>query len=260
MADFLTHILTYKSFLIPLWLIILIFMENSFPAASIPLSIAGYGRSFWKRWGRNFGLAGINIILSRFVVVPVTLFAGTYPFWDRPQTEWYIILLDIIVLDFWIYWWHRANHEVPFLWRFHQIHHRDEFLDASSALRFHWGEVTLSAIVRGLVIMLLAIPVSTVFLFEILVLVSALLQHSNWRLNSSIEKYMMKIVVTPGFHWLHHHAQREDTDSNYGTIFSFWDNIFKSRNRKKRDPLMVIGMPGGKELPFWKLLKRPFVS
>ena len=202
----------------------------------------------------------MNIILSRFVVIPITLFAATHPFWDRPEAEWYIILLDIILLDFWIYWWHRANHEIRFLWRFHQIHHRDEFLDASSALRFHWGEVALSAIVRGLAIMLLAIPVSTVFLFETLVLVSALFQHSNWRLNPFIEKCIMKVFVTPGFHWLHHHALREDTDSNYGTIFSFWDNFFKSRNGKKRDPLMIIGMPGGKELPFWKLLKRPFVS
>ena len=40
---------------------------------------------------------------------------------------------DILLLDLWIYWWHRANHELPFLWRFHAVHHYDELLDTSSA-------------------------------------------------------------------------------------------------------------------------------
>jgi sterol desaturase/sphingolipid hydroxylase (fatty acid hydroxylase superfamily) len=71
---------------------------------------------------------------------------------------WAGFALDLVTLDLWIYWWHRANHELPFLWRFHEIHHLDEFLDTTSAVRFHFGEVLLSTCVRAPLIILLGIP------------------------------------------------------------------------------------------------------
>jgi sterol desaturase/sphingolipid hydroxylase (fatty acid hydroxylase superfamily) len=57
-----------------------------------------------------------------------------------------------VIYDLFLYFWHRANHEIPFLWRFHHVHHLDETLDVSSGIRFHFGEVVLSALVRCAVI------------------------------------------------------------------------------------------------------------
>jgi sterol desaturase/sphingolipid hydroxylase (fatty acid hydroxylase superfamily) len=102
-------------------------LERLFPAAR---RIASDGLA---RIGRNLSLAAINALLSPFVVVPLTAFAASHaPDW-RPAS--WNIALDILLLDLWIYWWHRANHELPFLWRFHEIHHLDGFLDATTALR-----------------------------------------------------------------------------------------------------------------------------
>jgi sterol desaturase/sphingolipid hydroxylase (fatty acid hydroxylase superfamily) len=92
------------------------------------------------------------------------------------------LLLDLALLDCLLYWWHRANHVVPVLWRFHAGHHLDRFLDTTSAVRFHAGEVPLSALARAGVIVLLALPLGSVLVFETRVLMAAMFLHSNLRL------------------------------------------------------------------------------
>ena len=100
---------------------------------------------------RNGALWLLNSGLSPLLVVPLTAWAASVSLDWRPPwwSGWGGLLLDLLLLDFLIYWWHRANHELPFLWRFHEVHHRDEFLDATSAVRFHFGEILLSALARA---------------------------------------------------------------------------------------------------------------
>ena len=86
------------------------------------------------------------------------------------------------LLDGLIYWWHRANHEWPLLWRFHVVHHLDRFLDATSAIRFHFGEVLISATARAGAIVLLGFPLASILAFETLVLIATVFHHSNLRL------------------------------------------------------------------------------
>src|SRR5262249_7199489 len=149
---------------------------------------------------------------------------------------------DLLLLDFLIYWWHRANHRVPFLWRFHEVHHLDRFLDVTSGVRFHFGEVILSALARAGVIALFAIPLSSVLSFEALLLVATGFHHSDLKLPPSLERALSWIVVTPSIHWVHHHRVRSDTDSNYSTILSLWDRLFASRSQTRRTPEMEIGV------------------
>ena len=213
-----------------------------------------------RRLGRNFSLAGLNAILSFAVVVPVSALAAQWGLDWRPQawSGWAGLGLDLVILDCWIYWWHRANHELPFLWRFHEIHHLDEFLDASSALRFHFGEVFLSALVRAAVIFLLGVPLANVVVFETLIALVTMFHHSNVRLPFWLERPLSFIVVTPSIHWVHHHAIRADTDSNYSTLLSVWDRLFGSRSGTRRSPDMPIGVEGGHDRGIAALVKRPF--
>ncbi|HEX7967120.1 MAG TPA: sterol desaturase family protein, partial [Stellaceae bacterium] len=165
---------------------------------------------------------------------------------------------DLLLLDFLIYWWHRANHVVPFLWRFHGVHHLDRFLDTSSAVRFHFGEVLLSALARAGVVVLLAIPLSSVLAFEALVLMAAMFHHSNLRLPSRLERALALVVVTPSIHWVHHHRVRADTDSNYCTILSLWDRLFASRSPHSRTLDMPIGVEAREEQTLLGLVAAPF--
>ena len=125
------------------------------------------------------------------------------------------------------------------------------------AVRFHAGEVLLSALARAGVIVLLALPLSSVVAFESLVLVATMFHHSNLRLPRGFERALSLVVVTPSIHWVHHHRRRVDTDSNYCTILSLWDRLFASRSRHVRTADMPIGVEGREEEGVLRLLAAP---
>lgn len=249
-----------KSVLVLGWLVAMILIENRWSAAVVPLRLAGYGFAWFARWGRNLALFALNAGLAPLLVLPVTFYAAAHPLWTRPVflAFPYALPLDLLLLDLWIYWWHRANHEFPFLWRFHEVHHRDEFLDATSAVRFHFIEVMLSALVRAVVIVLLAIPLGSVIVFETVILVAAIFHHSNWRLPEEFEQRLSRVIITPSLHWVHHHAKRSDTDSIYGTVLSGWDRLFNTGPQINRRRDMPIGVEGEEEADLVRLIALPF--
>ncbi len=263
MDQLVADLLEWKAAAVGVWLLLLFVGERLRPAAPPPRGHApDEPEGGWHRVARNLSIAFVNFALSPLVVVPIAVWASAHQFGWRPDwwSGWPGLALDVLLLDLWIYWWHRANHELPFLWRFHEVHHLDRFLDSTSALRFHFGEVLLSSLARVPVIVFFDVPVASVLAFEALVVVSALFHHSNLRLPAGLERALSRIVITPSIHWIHHHNKRPDTDSNYGTIFSFWDPLFGSRNRKPRTPDMTIGVEGGHERSLPALLVRPFVA
>jgi sterol desaturase/sphingolipid hydroxylase (fatty acid hydroxylase superfamily) len=236
-------------------------LERLFPKAR-PLAAAGLRTLADKTWRvlKNASLLLISAGLSPLVVIPLSALASTHALGWRPDwwSGWQGLVIDLLILDFWIYWWHRANHEIPFLWRFHEVHHLDEFLDASSAFRFHFGEVMLSAVVRAVVIWLMDIPLASVVIFETMVLSMALFHHSNVNLPDWLERPFSKVIVTPSIHWVHHHAIRADTDSNYANTLSIWDIVFGSRSKTKRWNEMPIGVQTLHDEGLLGLLTRPF--
>jgi len=238
----------YKSVAVGFWFAFIFIAERIWRA--VP------AKGGCRRIGRNTGLWLINMVLSPLIILPVTFYASNYVLWNRP--EWWNIVVDIVVLDFLIFWWHMANHKLPLLWRFHEVHHLDEHLDSSSAVRFHFGEVLLSAFARAAFIIILAVPFVNVVIFEGVVLAAAIFHHSNLKLPADLERALTKIIITPSIHWVHHHAIRADTDSNYGTIFSFWDRLFKTKSLNKREYDMKIGVEGRAEKTIGKLIIKPF--
>ena len=77
---------------------------------------------------------------------------------------------------------------------------------------------------------------------------------------AGLEKVLARLIITPSIHWVHHHAVRRDTDSNYGTLFSFWDRLFRSFSPNPRRPEMKIGVERRPERPLLGLLARPFTG
>ena len=251
-----------KALAVGLCFLLLLVGERLFPAARPPEQ-ARFPGPGWRRLLRNGAFWTLNVALSLLIVLPLTQAAasavpalGTWrPGWWSGTTG---LLLDLLLLDLLIYWWHRANHVVPFLWRFHEVHHRDEFLDVSSAVRFHFGEVALSALARAAIMIPFGFQLPSILAFETLVLVSAMFHHSNLQLPPWLERVLSWIVVTPSIHWVHHHKIRADTDSNYSTILSLWDRLFASRSPTPRRPSMPIGVEGRSEESFLRLLALPF--
>lgn len=250
----LENLLFGKAGLVFLWLAALFLAERLYPAAEPPAAPDAKGRL-----PRNLSIWVVTSLVSLLIVAPLTLWAAGVALDWRPT--WWLglqgTLLDLILLDCLIYWWHRANHEIPFLWRFHQVHHLDRTLDTTTALRFHPGEVLLSATARAGVILLLGFPLASVILFETLVLLAALFHHSNLRLPAGFERALSWVVVTPSIHWVHHHQVRQDTDSNYCTILSVWDRIFGTRSAAQRELAMPIGVEGQTDRSVARLFTLP---
>ena len=261
------QLLAWKGVAVGLWLVLFFLLERALPKAPLPAAVSGAAEagadpwtSGWRRVARNLGLWLLNVGLSPLVVIPVSVWAAAAgPAW-RPEwlTGGWSLLLDLLLLDLLIYWWHRFNHVVPFLWRFHEVHHLDAFLDSTTALRFHFGEVLLSAAARALFILAFDIPLVSILVFAALVLIAAIFHHSNLALPEGLERALARVVITPGIHWIHHHAVRRDTDSNYGTILSIWDPLFGSRSPNPRRLDMPIGVERLPEKGFLALLARPF--
>ena len=244
----MNDIIEYKGWIIAGVFILFFAVEHLRPA------IAANNQQ-WRRIIKNLLFWPLNIGLSLIIILPISYFVSQHALWVRPN----LLLLDILILDLFIYFWHRAMHIVPFLWRFHEVHHLDEHLDTTSAVRFHFGEVFFSVFVRSIVVVIFAVPFSSILIFETLVMVAALFHHSNIKLPQNIDDILSRIIITPNIHWVHHHAIRKDTDSNYGTIFSFWDRIFKTRSATMRFAAMKIGAQGQKDVRFLRLLVKPFV-
>jgi sterol desaturase/sphingolipid hydroxylase (fatty acid hydroxylase superfamily) len=244
-----------KTVIVALWFAAFFIAERLARAASPPKSPA--------RLVHNGGLWLIVLALSPLIVAPMTAWGANHVLWMRPQ--WMtvgaagaaILVLDLVLLDLWTYWLHRAYHRMPAMWRLHEVHHRDEFLDTTSAVRFHAGEVVLSATLRLIPIAILALPLATVVIFETLVLCAAVFHHSNIRLPERLESFLSGFVVTPSIHWVHHHAVGRDTNSNYATILSLWDPLFGSRSASRRFQDMKIGVEGFEDKPLLGLILMP---
>ncbi len=257
-ASLTDQLLAFKGLAVGLWIAAFFLGERLLPSAKVGLDKAAR----WWRVARNGGLFGVNAGLSVLVVVPISAWAAVAgPDWRAAVAPWWSgwlgLGLDLLLLDCLIYWWHRANHVFPFLWRFHEVHHLDETLDSTSAVRFHFGEVLLSALMRACVILAFDIPIESILVFETQVLLIAIFQHSNIRLPQGFERGLSWIIVTPSIHWIHHHAVRRDTDSNYANLFSVWDRIFGTRSPSSRWEDMPIGVEREPEKNFVTLLIRP---
>jgi sterol desaturase/sphingolipid hydroxylase (fatty acid hydroxylase superfamily) len=137
-----------------------------------------------------------------------------------------------------------VTHKIPILWRFHRVHHTDEDLDASSAIRFHPVEIVFSIFVKAAAVVLLGAPALVVVVFEALVNGSALFNHANMKLPASVDRVIRLVFVTPDMHRIHHSVVRRETDSNYGFALSLWDRLFRTYNAEPEagHDGMVVGL------------------
>jgi sterol desaturase/sphingolipid hydroxylase (fatty acid hydroxylase superfamily) len=136
--------------------------------------------------------------------------------------------LAVLMLDGWMYLWHRANHRFAFLWRFHRVHHSDAEMDATTALRFHPGEILISASLRLALIPLLGVTLPQLLLYDALLMPVILFHHSNVRFPERWDRLMRALLASPAMHRVHHSRARAEADSNYASVLSCWDRLGRS--------------------------------
>jgi len=142
-------------------------------------------------------------------------------------------ILGFLILDLYIFSWHRWLMHTRIGWWVHKFHHQDLTLNSSSAFRFHPVEVFLSQLPRIGLVWIFGISLEIFIVYEIIFLVLNVIQHSNIRLPDWIDRVLSKIVITPNLHKVHHSNIVKETNSNYGTVLSLWDGLLGSRIYRK---------------------------
>jgi sterol desaturase/sphingolipid hydroxylase (fatty acid hydroxylase superfamily) len=192
-------------------------------------------------WAVTVRAQGIGMFEAAFV-----------PYWVQVATT--VVMLDLVA-----YLWHRANHRWPLLWRFHAVHHSDVHFDASTAFRFHPGELLISLGVRLVVVTVTGLPILGLIAFEVVYGFFNLFVHSDIRLSGTREHWLGRLLVTPSLHRLHHSERPEIHNKNFGTIFSTWDRLGRTLLGGDADTRVTVGLPGqhGRALGVGEALRLP---
>jgi sterol desaturase/sphingolipid hydroxylase (fatty acid hydroxylase superfamily) len=147
------------------------------------------------------------------------------------------LMLQVIFIDLVMYWWHRINHLIPLFWRFHKFHHTDEQMNITTTLRFHPVEQLLSSLMKLALYPLLGLTALGVVVYGFLFFPVILIHHSNISVSEKADRIYRKLFVSPLMHRTHHSRIKKETDSNYGSVFPFWDRLFKSYTKKPSAPV-----------------------
>ena len=188
----------------------------------------------WKHAGINFFFTLTTILVNfplAFILVKSSVWATDHQFGIlhlRPDLPlWIQALAGLLLLDLIGAWTaHWVQHKVKFLWRFHIIHHADQYVDTTTANRHHPGESLVRFIFTVLAILITGAPMWLIFLYQSLSVVLSQFNHANITLPRRFDALVSLMVVTPNMHHIHHHYTQPYTDSNYGNIFSIWDRLF----------------------------------
>ena len=223
----------------------------------------------WRHAGHNLALALTNALILAFTVSVATAAVAA---WTSARDYGLLaqislsaplqFILALLLLDAWMYLWHRANHLLPVLWRFHRMHHSDPAMDVTTAARFHLGEHLGSAALRIALIPLLGWNLWHLVIYDTLVIALTQFHHANISLGKW-DRWLRLVIVTPDMHKMHHSDQRTETDSNFSTVLSVWDRLAGTFTMRRDVSTVVFGLreftdPGWQK---WRgLWKTPFVS
>ncbi|HSP33535.1 MAG TPA: sterol desaturase family protein [Thermoanaerobaculia bacterium] len=153
------------------------------------------------------------------------------------------IAAQILLLDYTLFLWHAANHHVPLLWRFHRFHHQDRDLDTATAARFHPAEMSLSVLFRWLQVRVIDPDPLAMSIWQTMLLSSIVFHHSNTRLPQRADDAMARALVTPRMHGIHHSAVPEETNSNFASLFTWWDMLHGTYRIDVSQESITIGAP-----------------
>lgn len=223
-----------------------------------------------RRNARNLAVAGMAAVslqlVERPVIQPLTGLVerrgwGLLKLVRLPK--WLEVALAVVLMDYTLYVWHVFTHRSRFLWRFHVVHHVDLDLDASTALRFHFGELAISTGWRAGQVFLLGVSPLSLNVWQTFLMLSILFHHSNVELPFEVERRLNRVFVTPRMHGIHHSMIEDETNANWSSGLTVWDWLHGTLRLNVPQSEIEIGVPAyreTREVELVKILKLPFIE
>ena len=201
-------------------------------------NIAGFALNY-KKWKHAFLNAGFILTnlpgqyLMGMAFALVIRWTGTHQFGflyhlRARHDSIMVFIAGFIFLDFGEYVYHILMHKIRRLWIFHLVHHSDQAVDVSTALREHPVENVIRQSFTLAWVLLSGVPVWVLFLRQVIQIPTTFLAHINYRLPEKIDHIVGLVFITPNLHQVHHHYRQPYTDCNYGDVLSVWDRLFKT--------------------------------
>ncbi len=175
-------------------------------------------------------------------------------------TSWPLALqlvLAAVLAEGLSYWQHRLSHRIPWLWRFHALHHSGERLNLVRAGRFHFVDIGPGAFLSLVPLVLLGAPDTMLIWVACITGAFGILEHGNMRMRTPA--WLDWLICTPAVHRHHHSSLLRESDSNFGTLVMVFDVLFGSFERPRPEGPLAVGIeddpvPRG----FWNQFISPF--
>jgi sterol desaturase/sphingolipid hydroxylase (fatty acid hydroxylase superfamily) len=222
-----------------------------------------------QRTGRNLAIAALGSVAVQVAEMPIVSRVAAaverrrWGLLKRLRLPlWLEVAAAVLLMDYTLYVWHVLTHRVPALWRFHAVHHIDLDLDASTAVRFHFGELTLSTPWRVAQVVVIGTPPLALSIWQTGLLMSILFHHSNVELPLWLERRVGRVFVTPRMHGIHHSQVRDETDSNWSSGLTLWDWLHGTLRLNVPHREITIGVPAftdPDDVTLPKMVVLPFV-
>lgn len=256
--------MSLRDFLINLSVILSVMAAAALIETAVPMFMA----KPWKhsRRSANLGLTALSFVsnwllasiaaLAAVRLRPTGLLASlTWPVWLQ-------VLIGIVVLDFSVgYLSHRTMHMWPPMWRFHQVHHSDDFVDVTTTYRTHPVETVWRFMFAIVPIWILGLPPQAVVIQRLLQATNGVIEHANIRLWPPLDRLLSLVWVTPNVHKIHHSRQVSETNSNYANLLTLYDRVLGTYTAAARAEHVVYGLDHARQLaeaPLPGLLTLPF--
>ena len=150
----------------------------------------------------------------------------------------------VLALDFSFYVAHVAMHRIPAFWRFHLVHHCDPVVDVTTTIRQHPGEGVIRYAFMAAFAFVLGADPAAFAVYRTWSALNGLLEHANIRIPVWLDGLLALVTTWPNMHKVHHSRAPEETDTNYGNIFSFWDRLFSTFTPPQRGTDVNYGLDG----------------
>jgi sterol desaturase/sphingolipid hydroxylase (fatty acid hydroxylase superfamily) len=161
-----------------------------------------------------------------------------------PQAPRVALIAVVLALDLSFYVAHVAMHKIPAFWSYHLVHHSDPVVDVTTTIRQHPGESVIRYAFMAAFAFVLGAGPGAFAVYRAWSATNALLEHANIRLPLRLDGLLALVTTWPYMHKVHHSRRQEETDTNYGNIFSFWDRIFGTFTPPARGIDINYGLDG----------------
>ena len=256
--------MTSREFLTNVSIILTVMAVGALLETAVPM----FGARPWRQDRRtaNLGLTApsflSNWLLASLAATAALALRPAGLLAQRGWPVWIEIVIGIVVLDFSVgYLSHRTMHMWPAMWRFHQIHHSDPFVDVTTTYRTHPVETVWRFLFAIVPVWILGIPAEAVLIQRLLQATNGIIEHADIRLWAPLDRILSLFWVTPNVHKIHHSRDVSETNSNYANLLTIYDRVLGTYTPSdgaasvvygldEADPAATASLPALLSMPF----------